>query len=42
MDELQLAKRFDAEGCGEMPLRLISRLTVEGERPSNLAIDRAD
>src|SRR3981081_174013 len=24
------------------PLRLISRLTVEGERPSSLAIDRAD
>jgi hypothetical protein len=23
-------------------LRLISRLTVEGERPSSLAIDRAD
>jgi len=26
----------------EPPFRLISRLTVEGERPSNLAIDRTD
>src|SRR5450755_3237699 len=31
-----------AECYGQPPLRLISRLTVEGERPSNLAIDRAD
>jgi hypothetical protein len=31
-----------AECYGQPPLRLVSRLTVEGERPSNLVIDRAD